>query len=65
MNIDQHNQIMCSWCGRIKDDKLGWIFPAEDMAPTGPLTSHGLCDVCYANIIDDFLHISKQPLDEG
>lgn len=65
MSTDQYSGIMCSWCGRIKDDKLGWIFPGEDdRVLNGPLTSHGLCDECYANIIDDFLHISKQPSDD-
>lgn len=52
---------MCSWCGRIKDDKLGWVFADGGETIPGPLTSHGLCDDCYASIIDDFLHVSKQP----
>lgn len=65
MDSDQYSGIMCSWCGRIKDKELGWIAPTfqGDQTLPGPLTSHGLCDDCYANIIDDFLHISKQPTD--
>ena len=65
MDSDQDSGIMCSWCKRIKDSELGWIIPTgqDDQPIPGPLTSHGLCDDCYASIIDRFLHISKQPTD--
>jgi hypothetical protein len=57
MNNENKNGLMCSWCRRIKDEEEGWIFPVEidEMAVIDPLISHGLCDDCYGDIIDDFM----------
>lgn len=48
---------MCSWCRRMKDEDAGWIFPADidEMRAVDPLISHGLCDDCYGDIVDDFM----------
>lgn len=57
MKTENNYGVMCSWCRRVKDSELGWIFPSAEEEPSipGPLTSHGLCDDCYSDILDEFM----------
>lgn len=47
---------MCSWCRRIKDETETWVLPdaAEDTDTPDPSVSHGLCEDCYDEKMEEF-----------
>ncbi len=55
MNSENKNRLMCSWCRRVKDGTETWILPAgaEETDTPDPSVSHGVCDDCYDEKIEE------------